>query len=124
LSVNVNGQYYKVTVSFGDPSGNAVPSEEDNKKTPVAEKTPAPVVAGEGEPLLAPLEGKFFPVKNTSDAPVKVGDTVKKGQTVCFIEAMKVYNAVAAEKDGVVTAICLKPGDSVEEDKTVLMMIK
>jgi pyruvate carboxylase subunit B len=124
LSVNVNGQYYKVTVSFGDPSGNAVPPEDDGKKAPVAEKTPEPVAAGDGEPLLAPLEGKFFPVKNTSDTPVKVGDTVKKGQTVCFVEAMKVYNAVAAEKDGVVTAICLKPGDPVEEDKTVLMMIK
>ncbi|MDR2120781.1 MAG: oxaloacetate decarboxylase [Tannerella sp.] len=121
LSVNVDGQYYKVTVSFGDPSGNAVQPAEEDRKAPPAEKAPA---AGEGEPLLAPLEGKYFPVKNASDTPVKVGDTVKKGQTVCFVEAMKVYNAVAAEKDGVVTAICLKPGDSVEEDKTVLMMIK
>jgi pyruvate carboxylase subunit B len=123
LSVDVNGQSYKVTVSFGDSTAsNAAPSEEEDKaKVP---ETPAPVVSGEGEPLLAPLEGKFFLVKNASDTPVKVGDTVRKGQTVCFVEAMKVYNAVAAEKDGVVTAVCLKSGDSVEEDKTVLMIIK
>jgi len=120
LSVDVNGQAYRVTVSFGDAAG-AVPSEADEDKTP---EPAAPIVSGEGEPLLAPLEGKFFLVKNASDTPVKVGDVVRKGQTVCFVEAMKVYNAVAAENDGVVTAICLKSGDFVEEDKTVLMIIK
>ena len=122
LSVDVNGQSYKVTVSFGELAGNVAP-EESKEKEPVKEALTA-IVAGEGEPLITPLEGKFFLVKNASDTPVKEGDTVKKGQTVCFVEAMKVYNAVTAEKDGIVTAICVKPGDSVEEDKTVLMMIK
>ncbi|MDR1779118.1 MAG: oxaloacetate decarboxylase [Tannerella sp.] len=119
LSVDVDGKLYKVVVSFGNSTVTDEPKEKEEEKKVES----APIVAGEGEPLLAPLEGKFFLVKNASDTPVKEGDTVVKGQTVCYIEAMKVYNAVAAEKDGVITQICLKQGDSVEEDKP-LMMIK
>jgi pyruvate carboxylase subunit B len=54
---------------------------------------------------------------------VKVGDTVKKGQTVCYVEAMKTFNAIAAECDGTVVEICLTSGASVAEDD-VLMKIK
>jgi pyruvate carboxylase subunit B len=45
-----------------------------------------------------------------------VGDAVKKGQTLGYIEAMKTYNAVAADCDGTLTAICVNPGDKVYED--------
>lgn len=116
LSVDVNGQPYRVTVAFGDTSNVAA--------SPVL----APVesisaASGDGQELLSPLEGKFFLVKGTSDVPVKVGDHVTKGQTVCYIEAMKTYNAVTAENDGVVTSILFNPGDTVSEDD-VLMTIK
>jgi pyruvate carboxylase subunit B len=73
--------------------------------------------------LTAPLEGKFYLVKGQGETPVKVGDTVKKGQRVCYIEAMKTFNAIAAENDGVITQICFNSGDSVSEDD-VLMRIK
>ncbi|MDR2918556.1 MAG: oxaloacetate decarboxylase [Tannerella sp.] len=123
LTVDVNGQPYRVTVSFGDVANNAS-APVAASPAPVAESAaPAPAAAGDGQELLSPLEGKFFLVKNASDTPVKVGDTVKTGQTVCYIEAMKTYNAVSAENDGVVTAICFNPGDSVSEDD-VLMTIK
>jgi len=62
-------------------------------------------------------------VKTASDTPVKVGDAVKKGDVLCYIEAMKTYNAVRAESDGTVTAICAAPGDTVSEDD-VLMKIQ
>ena len=54
---------------------------------------------------------------------IKVGDTVKKGQVVCYVEAMKTFNAIAAECDGVISQICLTSGSSVSEDD-VLMRIK
>lgn len=47
--------------------------------------------------VLSPLEGKFFLIKNASDTPVKVGDVVKEGDVLCYVEAMKTYNAVRAE---------------------------
>lgn len=117
MNVDVNGQQYRVTVSYGDAS--AAPTTS----APVASVSPAPASTGAGQEVLSPLEGKFFLVKNTSDTPVKVGDTVKKGQVICYVEAMKTYNAVQSEFDGTVTAICANPGDTVAEDD-VIMTIK
>jgi pyruvate carboxylase subunit B len=124
LSVDVNGQSYRVTVAFGD-SAQAVPPPAPASQASAMQDaaTAAPVTDGDGQELLSPLEGKFFLVKSSADTPVKVGDAVKKNQTVCYIEAMKTYNAVSAENDGVVTAICVQPGDAVLEDD-VLMIIK
>lgn len=47
---------------------------------------------------------------------------MKEGDLLCYIEAMKTYNAIRAEFSGTVTAICVNPGDSVSEDD-VLMKI-
>lgn len=120
MTVNVNGQNYRVTVAFGDNAGTATNIPQPQAAAPTA----APAVStGEGEDVLSPLEGKFFLVKNASDTPVKVGDVVKKGDVLCYIEAMKTYNTVRAESDGTVTAICANPGDAVSEDD-VLMKIQ
>jgi len=103
-------------------SGDSV-SEDDVIMRIAAEGETAPAASGDGAELTSPLEGKFYLVKNSGDPAVKVGDTVKKGQTVCYIEAMKTFNAIAAESDGVISEICFKSGDSVSEDD-VLMKIK
>ncbi|MGM9755251.1 MAG: acetyl-CoA carboxylase biotin carboxyl carrier protein, partial [Parabacteroides sp.] len=79
--------------------------------------------AAEGKEVLSPLEGKFYMIKNASDTPVKVGDEVKEGDVLCYVEAMKTYNAVRAEFSGKITAICFHSGDAVSEDD-VLMTIQ
>ena len=111
VTVEVNGVKYSVVVGAND--GSAATS------SPSA----AAAAPGEGNELQAPLEGKFYLVKNAGDAPVKVGDQVKKGQVICYVEAMKTFNAIASEWDGVVTEICQSSGASVAEDD-VLMRIK
>lgn len=122
MSVNVNGQNYRVVVAFGEKA--AAEAQATTVATPQAAPAAAPATAsGEGKEVLSPLEGKFFLVKSASDAPVKVGDAVKKGDVICYIEAMKTYNAVRAEEDGTITAICANPGDAVSEDD-VLMKIQ
>ena len=109
LTVQVDGQAYRVTVAYGDaelpvaPAGAAAP-------------------AGEGKEVLSPLEGKFFLVKNAQETALKVGDAVKEGDVICYVEAMKTYNAIRAEFGGTVTAICATPGDAVSEDD-ILMKI-
>ncbi|MCQ2198272.1 MAG: oxaloacetate decarboxylase [Paludibacteraceae bacterium] len=113
LTVEVEGQKYLVTIGPND--GKSAPAQ--------ASSAAASAAPGEGEPLTSPLEGKFYLVKNSGDTAVKVGDTVKKGQIVCYVEAMKTFNAIAAECDGVVTEICYQSGSSVSEDD-VLMKIK
>ena len=110
LTVQVDGQAYRVTVAYGDA------------ELPVASAGAAAAPAGEGKEVLSPLEGKFFLVKGAQETPLQVGDTVKEGDVICYVEAMKTYNAIRAEFGGTVTAICVNPGDAVSEDD-VLMKI-
>ena len=86
---------------------------------PAAEAAPAAPAAagpGAGAPVKAPLPGVVTAI------PVKVGQAVKKGDTVVVLEAMKMENNITAEADGTVTGVCVAPGDSVMEG-TVLLTI-
>ena len=110
LTVQVEGQSYRVTVAYGDID---LPAS-------ATEKVSLP--AGEGTDVLSPLEGKFFLTKNTQETPRKVGDQVKKGDLLGYIDSMKTYNAIRSDIDGTIVAICVNSGDSVSEDD-VLMKI-
>ena len=79
--------------------------------------------AGEGKEVLSPLEGKFFLTKSAQETPVKVGDKVNKGDVICYVEAMKTYNAIRAEFSGTITAICANSGDSVSEDDVLMKIL-
>ena len=65
--------------------------------------------------IKSPMVGTFYsrPAPN-KDSFVKVGDTVKKGQVVCIVEAMKLMNEIESEFDGEIAEICIKDGDVVE----------
>ena len=114
ITVTVNGQSYKVDIAYGDKPA-ATPA---TSAAPAAAAAPA----GEGLEVLAPLEGKAYMVSNSSETPKKVGDHVEEGDIICYIEAMKVFNRIKAEKAGTITSINFTSGDSVEEDD-VLMTI-
>ncbi|MCD7936744.1 MAG: oxaloacetate decarboxylase, partial [Tannerellaceae bacterium] len=120
LTVDVNGQAYRVTVAFGETA--ATPAASTAAPAPVPVST-ASAPAGSGQEVLSPLEGKFFLVKAAGETPLKVGDTVKVGDVLCYVEAMKTYNAVRSEFNGTITSIALNPGDAVAEDD-VLMTIQ
>ncbi|MBR5803554.1 MAG: oxaloacetate decarboxylase [Bacteroidaceae bacterium] len=109
LTIDVNGTAYRVTVAYGDAQ-------------PEATQATAAAPVGEGKDVLSPLEGKFFLTKTAQETPLKVGDKVNEGDVLCYVEAMKTYNAIRAEFGGTITAICPAPGDSVSEDD-VLMKI-
>lgn len=77
----------------------------------------------EGTPLASPMVGTFYRAPSPGAKPfVEVGDTVKKGQTVCIIEAMKLLNEVEAETDGVVKEICVENGQPVEYGQNLLII--
>ena len=111
LTVTVNGQSYVVDVAYGEQA----PKAQENGNA-------ASAAAGEGLEVLAPLEGKAYLVQSSSETPKKVGDHVEEGEVICYIEAMKVFNRIKAEKSGTITSICFSSGDSVAEDD-VLMTI-
>ncbi len=80
----------------------------------VVPEVPAAVPASqtsEGEYIKAPLVGTFYSSANPEAAPfVKVGDTVKKGQTVCILEAMKMMSEIPAPMDCVIEEVLVENG--------------
>lgn len=88
----------------------------------MAQPQPAAMTTGKEKHVLAPLEGKFFLTKDSSEKPVKVGDVIKKDDIIGYIESMKTYNAIASEEDGTVTEICFANGDSVDEDDVLIKL--
>lgn len=110
IKVSVNGQTYEVNIAYGNEAPAAT--------------TAAPVPAGEGEDILAPLEGKFYRVKDAQETPKQIGDQVKAGDVIGYIEAMKTYNAIRADFDGVLTAILVNSGDAVEEDDPIIKIAR
>lgn len=63
----------------------------------------------------SPMVGVFYASPMENGAPyVSVGEPVKKGQTLCVIEAMKLMNEISAEENGVISEICVTDGQVVE----------
>jgi acetyl-CoA carboxylase biotin carboxyl carrier protein len=72
----------------------------------------------------SPLVGTFYAAPSPDDAPfVSVGDTVKKGQVIGIVEAMKLMNEIESDHDGVITEIMVNNGDMVEYGQ-VLVKVK
>lgn len=86
-----------------------------------AAATPASVVeatepaAPEGHMVKSPMVGTFYRTPSPNAKPfVEVGQTVKAGDTLCIIEAMKLMNEIEADESGVIKAILIENGQPVE----------
>ena len=93
---------------------------------PEAAPAPAPAPAAPqqtGTPLASPMVGTFYRAPSPGADPfVKTGDTVKKGQVVCIIEAMKLLNEVEADMDGTVKEVCVENGQPVEFGQSLFII--
>ncbi|MCD7903149.1 MAG: acetyl-CoA carboxylase, biotin carboxyl carrier protein [Oscillospiraceae bacterium] len=99
-----------VSAAAPSPMLGAVPVEE------------APQTAG-GPCVSSPLVGVFYAAPAENAPPfVKVGDRVKRGDTLCIIEAMKLMNEILAEQDGVVAEICVENGQVVDYGTVLFRM--
>jgi pyruvate carboxylase subunit B len=115
MQIDVDGETFHVTVSYGEEKASAPTSSKPKPETPTANN-------GNYKEVTAPLEGKFFLTKDSGERGVKVGDTVQKGDTVAYIESMKVINAVTADQAGVVVEIVATHGEEIEEDDVILKL--
>lgn len=83
----------------------------------------SPEIQIDGEQVLAPLVGVFYAAPSPEeDAYVQVGDSVKKGQVLCLIEAMKMMSEITAPKDGVIKKIFVKNQDVVEFEQPLFLI--
>ena len=118
--VEVNGTPYKVEMEkkpkaepikpIVRPAASAAPAAP---ATPV--NRPAAVSTGKSG-VKSPLPGVIRDIK------VNVGDSVKKGQLIVILEAMKMENSINADKDGKITAINVNKGDSVLEGTDLVII--
>jgi len=85
----------------------------------------APITPASGDCINSPMVGTFYASPSPeSPAFVKVGDTVKKGQTLCILEAMKIMNEVEAEFDCKIVEILVEDGSPVEYDMPIFAVEK
>jgi acetyl-CoA carboxylase biotin carboxyl carrier protein len=129
----------KVKIVKGSPAGKEVvvlsspavpvgaPVAHAAAAAPAPAAPPAPAAeaptALEGHIVKSPMVGTFYRAGSPGAKPfVEVGDTVKAGQTICVIEAMKLMNEIEADKDGVVKAIMVENAQPVEYGEPLMMI--
>jgi len=89
---------------------------------PIQESKPVDAIVS-GHKVRSPMVGTMY-ISPSPDTPafVTVGQTVNVGDTLCIIEAMKMFNEIEADKAGVVTAILVSNGDPVEYDQPLFII--
>ena len=117
MKVEVDGEVFKVKVSYGEDEASSTTIKDEVKKA-TTPTTPLKAVKS----ILAPLEGKFYLTKESGETPVQKGDQVKIGQVIGYIEAMKVINAVTADQSGTIVEILARHGEEIEEDDVILTL--
>lgn len=129
FNVTVNGLVYEVEVEevggaapvaapVAAPAPAAAPAAAPKAAAPAAPKAAAPAATGKAGSVAikAPMPGTILKVN------VKVGDSVKKGDVVCVLEAMKMENDICAPEDGVVSSVEVSQGASVATDAVVITL--
>jgi len=127
FNINVNGKSYEVEVEevrdgvAAAPVVASAPAAPKTVSTPKATPAPAPKAAPVSVPagantVVAPMPGTILSIN------VKAGDTVKKGQILCILEAMKMENEIMSGVDATVTSIAVNQGDSVNTGQVLVVL--
>lgn len=114
--LEVNGTPYKVKMEKPAKKQLITITKPASASEPITPVTKPAASAGSGTPLKSPLPGVILAVK------CAVGDTVKKGQTLVVLEAMKMENNINADRDGSIKEIKVNKGDSVLENADLLVI--
>lgn len=102
----------------------AAPRPASSAPTPVPVQAASQEPAHKGKALTSPMVGTFYSAPSPdAEAFVKVGQTVKEGDVVCIVEAMKLMNEIESDFSGKVTEICVQDGQPVEFGQ-VLMYVE
>ena len=101
------------SITLGTEKENNIESNTENDKNKEIK----------GEQLLSPMPGTFYIAPTPDDPPfVSKGDKVKKGQTLCIIEAMKIMNEIESEYDGHIVDVLVKNSEPVEYNQALFII--
>ncbi len=116
LRITVNGTAYDVQVEeIGESAAPAAAAPAAVPAAAPAPKKAAPAAAG-GEPVVAPMPGTILSVNVTA------GQSVKSGDVLVILEAMKMENEIKAPKDGTVSSVAVSKGESVDTGATLVTL--
>ncbi|MDD6207344.1 MAG: biotin/lipoyl-binding protein [Clostridiales bacterium] len=107
-TITVNGTAYDVTVEEGAAATAAPVKTAAKKSAPAKKAAPAPSGSQGAVKVNSPMPGKILDVKASA------GASVKKGEVIMILEAMKMENEIVAPQDGTIASINVSAGDSVE----------
>ena len=129
IEVNFWGRKYRVVKNVSTLVETSSGSEEQpiakefNKVVPSEFNSEDKLSNPKGENLLSPMPGTFYSSPTPDDPPfVSKGDTVKKGQSLCIIEAMKIMNEIEAEEDGIIIDILVDNAQPVEYNQPLFLI--
>lgn len=114
----------KVRIVKSAPAGMGAPVAYTMPAPVPAAASPAPAIEAtpvaaapeaSGHTVKSPMVGTFYRASSPGAKPfVEIGDTIKAGETICIVEAMKILNEIEADKSGTVTQILVENGQAVE----------
>ena len=106
-NITVNGTTYEVIVEEADTTSAPATYVAPTTHTPAVPKAPTSSVNTDGVKVASPMPGTILAVK------VAPGQSVKKGDVICVLEAMKMENDIPAPQDGVIASVNVQKGASV-----------
>lgn len=118
---------YEIDVDFTEavsqsPAPQVTQAMQQTESTTSTSDSQSSSESTQGEEVKSPMVGTFFlqDEKELTDPIIEVGDEVKKGDVVGYIEAMKVMNEVTSDVEGVVDEILVSHGTNVEYDQAII----
>ena len=129
IEVNFWGRKYRVvknaisSTTVSSPPDLKIAENNNTDKLDIKEEPKEVESTVKGESLLSPMPGTFYSSPTPDDpAFVSKGDIVKKGTTLCIIEAMKIMNEIEAEYDGKVVDILVNNSEPVEYNQPLFII--
>ncbi|MBU1236578.1 MAG: acetyl-CoA carboxylase biotin carboxyl carrier protein [Gammaproteobacteria bacterium] len=129
LEISEGEEKIRIAKHVAAPSGTTVMMEAPTPApaaVPAAPASPAADTAPaepEGHQVVAPMVGTFYRAGSPGAADfVEVGQSVKKGDTLCIIEAMKLMNEIEADASGTIKAVLVENGQPVEYGQTLFII--
>ena len=114
----------KEVMGVAAPVAVAAPQAPASAPAPAAAPAASQEPAHKGKALTSPMVGTFYSAPSPdAEAFVKVGQTIKEGDVVCIVEAMKLMNEIESDFSGKITEICVQDGQPVEFGQ-VLMYVE
>ena len=114
--ITVNGKTYEVSVEETGANAPVAAAPAPVQAAPAKAKIAAPAAPAGAEKITSPMPGTVLAVK------VAAGQSVKKGETVVLLEAMKMENEIPAPRDGVVASIAVNKGASVQSGDLLISL--